>query len=107
MFGRPDFSFVGERVAVFVDGCFWHGCPLHANMPGSNKDFWVEKLARNRARDAIVTKTLRRMGWRVVRVWEHEMRDPRKALARIRRALGSSTAQDRGSRIAVAAEAKP
>jgi DNA mismatch endonuclease (patch repair protein) len=70
---RPDFVFRRERVAVFVDGCFWHGCPRHSNLPVNNRPFWRKKLAANRARDLLVTRILRRLGWRVVRVWEHEL----------------------------------
>ncbi len=70
VFGKPDFIFRRERVAVFVDGCFWHGCPRHATKPANNRAFWKSKLARNAARDREVTRTLRKAGWRVLRVWE-------------------------------------
>ncbi len=73
LFGKPDFSFTKLRVAIFVDGCFWHGCPKHANMPASNRVFWERKLAANVARDRLVTRTLRQRGWRVLRIWEHEL----------------------------------
>ena len=74
---RPDFVWRRERVALFVDGCFWHVCPWHGTRPASNKAFWREKLAKNRARDRLVTRRLRKAGWRVVRVWEHTL--PRAA----------------------------
>jgi len=70
---RPDFVFPKLRLAVFVDGCFWHCCPKHTTKPKNNRAFWQRKLASNRARDALVTRTLRRAGWRVLRVWEHEL----------------------------------
>jgi DNA mismatch endonuclease (patch repair protein) len=70
---RPDFVFKEARLALFVDGCFWHGCPKHATKPKNNAAFWEKKLAGNRWRDALVTRTLRRAGWRVLRVWEHEV----------------------------------
>ncbi len=73
VFGKPDFVFWRERVAVFVDGCFWHGCPRHGTLPKQNGSFWAAKLARNRARDRLVARTLRRAGWRVVRIWEHAL----------------------------------
>lgn len=73
LFGSPDFVFKKHRVAVFVDGCFWHGCPKHATQPKSNQAFWAAKLARNKARDCLVTHTLRQRGWRVLRVWQHEL----------------------------------
>lgn len=74
VFGRPDFVFRRKRVAVFVDGCFWHACPRHATRPKNNRAFWAAKLAANRARDRKVTRTLRALGWKVVRIWEHELR---------------------------------
>jgi DNA mismatch endonuclease (patch repair protein) len=67
---RPDFVFPKLKLAVFVDGCFWHGCPRHATRPKNNRAFWDKKLSGNRTRDALVTRTLRSAGWRVVRVWE-------------------------------------
>ncbi len=68
-----DFVFPKQRLAIFVDGCFWHGCPKHATQPKNNAAFWRRKLDGNRRRDALVTRTLRRAGWRVLRVWEHEL----------------------------------
>ena len=70
---RPDMVFIGARLAVFVDGCFWHGCPLHSTMPKNNRDFWEQKLRRNRERDADNTQSLVAQGWRVLRLWEHEI----------------------------------
>ena len=69
---RPDLTFAGPKVAVFVDGCFWHSCPLHGTTPGTNRDYWEPKLRRNRERDRLVTAALTAEGWVVVRVWEHE-----------------------------------
>lgn len=91
MFGKPDFVFRRERVAVFVDGCFWHCCPKpkHSPMPKGNADFWFKKLSSNRVRDRLVTRTLRKQGWTVIRIWEHDLTSnaaPR-AVARIERAL--------------------
>src|SRR5689334_11075326 len=71
--GKPDIVFVKKRVAVFVDGCFWHGCPTHSNLPKNNAAFWATKLSRNKARDKQVTRILRRNGWTVIRVWEHAL----------------------------------
>ncbi len=85
VFGKPDFVFRLRKVAVFVDGCFWHGCPRHCRMPAGNRRFWQEKLARNQARDRLVTRTLRQRGWRVLRIWEHEL--ARKNTARLLRRL--------------------
>lgn len=87
---RPDFVFRLERVAVFVDGCFWHGCPTHGTRPRQNRKFWDEKIARNRQRDRLVTRALRQSGWTVLRLWECALAKKRQAhtLARLRRALG-------------------
>lgn len=89
IFGRPDFVFREARVAVFVDGCFWHCCPRHATRPKTNPAFWRKKLARNRARDLTVNRTLRAQGWKVLRVWEHELarRAQARLLQKIQRAL--------------------
>ena len=73
VFGKPDFVFRSARVAVFVDGCFWHGCPKHSNIPANNRAFWTRKLAANKARDQRVNRTLGKEGWRVVRIWEHDL----------------------------------
>jgi DNA mismatch endonuclease (patch repair protein) len=73
--GRPDLAFVASRVVVFVDGCFWHGCPTHYIRPKGNAAFWKRKLTANRNRDVAVTKELSLLGWRVLRFWEHEVVD--------------------------------
>jgi DNA mismatch endonuclease (patch repair protein) len=90
--GRPDFAFRKERVAVFVDGCFWHGCPKHFKRPKSSRKFWDEKIARNKARDAKVGRELRKLGWKVLRIWEHALsrREAVKSLRRVERALSRS-----------------
>ena len=88
IFGKPDFVFQKLKLAVFVDGCFWHGCPKHATKPKNNPAFWRRKFSRNKQRDVLVTWTLRRAGWRVLRVWEHELASKNEArlLRRIQRA---------------------
>jgi DNA mismatch endonuclease (patch repair protein) len=68
--GSPDFVWRRERVVLFVDGCFWHGCPRHGETPRSRVAYWTAKLARNAKRDHAVSRTLRGMGWTVLRVWE-------------------------------------
>ena len=74
VFGKPDFVFPKLRLAVFVDGCFWHGCPRHGTKPRNNAAFWRKKFARNKARDRLVTRTLRQSGWRVLRIWNTNWR---------------------------------
>src|SRR5262249_30770296 len=71
--GRPDIAFPVKKVAVFVDGCFWHGCPEHGVKPRSNVHFWADKLKKNTARDQAVAKALEKLGWKIVRFWEHEV----------------------------------
>lgn len=78
----PDFVIRAPRICVFVDGCFWHGCPRHFNVPTRNGDWWREKIAANRARDRVQRQRLRRSGWRVVRVWEHDVDDVGGRVAR-------------------------
>ncbi len=82
---RPDVVFPRLRIAVFVDGCFWHCCPTHGTVPKRNADWWVEKLERNRLRDRRVDDDLEAAGWIVVRVWEHEPSE--QAAARIAKAI--------------------
>jgi DNA mismatch endonuclease, patch repair protein len=67
-----DLVFRGLQLAVFVDGCYWHGCPEHYTVPRTNTSYWSEKIARNRARDAQVDADLRAAGWTALRIWEHE-----------------------------------
>jgi len=87
---KPDFVFSKQKVALFVDGCFWHGCPKHANMPRNNRDFWAKKLQGNKDRDKLVNRELRKLGWTVVRVWEHELKNPGKVAAKLKKALGKN-----------------
>ena len=72
--GKPDFAFPSLRIAVFVDGCFWHGCPVCGRPPHSNVEYWGPKVAMNRTRDEAVTSDLQKTGWKVLRIWEHEIR---------------------------------
>ena len=87
--GRPDFVFPERRIVVFVDGCFWHGCRAHFRRPKSNVEYWDQKLCRNKMRDRIVGRTLRKKGWHVIRVWEHDLvgRRQRLCIRRIKRRL--------------------
>ena len=82
---RGDIVFTRRRVVVFVDGCFWHGCPVHATWPANNAAWWREKLTANMDRDRRNTKALEELGWTVLRFWEHESRD--ETVARIVTAL--------------------
>lgn len=85
---RPDFVFRRARLALFVDGCFWHGCPKHATRPKNNRAFWQRKLSRNKTRDRLVNHALRRANWRVLRIWECALKkNPLNCLRRIQRVL--------------------
>lgn len=76
-----DIAFNGLRIAIFVDGCFWHGCPLHATWPKQNAGFWRSKILANEERDRDTDDRLRADGWEVIRIWEHE--SPKEAADRI------------------------
>ena len=71
--GKPDFVFPKERIAVFVDGCFWHGCPLHYSAPATRKKFWKDKLRRNVLRDLEADDELSSQGWIIYRIWQHDL----------------------------------
>ncbi|MBF0176970.1 MAG: very short patch repair endonuclease [Magnetococcales bacterium] len=86
--GTPDFAFIKGKVVVFVDGCFWHGCPIHYTAPVRNAEFWQKKLACNLERDRRVDEELAKMGWRVVRVWEHEVKEDHDIPKNLMRELG-------------------
>jgi len=85
--GRPDFVFFKARIAVFVDGCFWHGCRWHCRRPKSGSAYWEPKITRNKGRDREVVAQLRRSGWRVYRIWEHSLKQPEKVIARLNAVL--------------------
>jgi DNA mismatch endonuclease (patch repair protein) len=82
---RPDLVFSASRVAVFVDGCFWHGCPVHGTSPKTNADYWLSKIAENRRRDARNSASLEAEGWIVIRAWAHE--PPQDVVTRVAAAI--------------------
>lgn len=90
--GKPDFTFRKKRLAVFVDGCFWHGCPKCYRLPKDNRAYWKKKVESNRCRDRRVGRKLRETGWSTLRFWEHSLKTPdrkKRALARLKKALSS------------------
>lgn len=87
LIGKPDFTFRRERVVVFIDGCFWHGCRWHFRLPESNRHYWNRKIHANIKRDRKVTRSLQASRWCVLRFWEHSLADESMALRRITRAL--------------------
>jgi DNA mismatch endonuclease (patch repair protein) len=80
--GNPDFVFPKNKMAIFIDGCFWHGCPRHLRLPATNKKYWQQKVASNILRDNRVNKLLKERGWKICRFWEHELMDL-KRLSRV------------------------
>lgn len=87
--GKPDFAFRSEKVLIFVDGCFWHGCPKCYRRPGSHREYWDAKIAGNRKRDRSVSRELRNRGWHVVRVWQHQLANPARVARLVKRVLRS------------------
>ena len=89
LIGKPDFVFLKFRLVVFVDGCFWHGCPRCYTEPKSNRAFWRHKIAANRKRAVSIKRELRKSGWRVLRIWQQELKrkDEFRLLARLKRAM--------------------
>ncbi|MFA5187952.1 MAG: very short patch repair endonuclease [Patescibacteria group bacterium] len=88
IFGNPDFVFLKDKVVIFIDGCFWHGCPYHYHVPKTNKKFWNAKIKANKKRGKIVNSVLRKNNWTVVRVWEHQLKkDQPFYLEKIRKLL--------------------
>jgi DNA mismatch endonuclease (patch repair protein) len=85
---RPDLVFTAAHVAVFIDGCFWHGCPLHGTKPATNSDYWLPKLEANQRRDKSNTQRLEAAGWTVIRAWAHE--DPPEVALRVETALSEA-----------------
>ena len=91
LIGRPDFVFRAQRIAIFVDGCFWHGCRLHGRQPRDNAAYWAQKLAKNAARDRLVARILKLKGWKVIRIWEHDLKNPIAVVRRLERVLTFSS----------------
>jgi len=88
--GKPDFVFRAKRVVIFVDGCFWHGCPRCYHRPKSHQKYWDAKVAANIQRDRRNRQRLRRQGWRVLRIWEHELvTSPANCVKKIQRKLAA------------------
>ena len=73
--GKPDLVFVKAHIAVFIDSCFWHGCSQHVRMPNSNQEYWQVKIRRNVERDAKTNELYKELDWRIIRVWEHELKE--------------------------------
>lgn len=74
LFGRPDIAIKKYKIVVFIDSCFWHGCPLHGEIPATNTNFWREKIQKNKERDIQVNDYYRAINWHILRIWEHELK---------------------------------
>lgn len=78
LLGKPDVAFISKKVVVFWDSCFWHGCKRHGSIPLTNRSFWIKKIAKNKERDKVVNNGYKKMGWKVLRCWEHELESNQK-----------------------------
>jgi DNA mismatch endonuclease (patch repair protein) len=91
LMGKPDIVFVKDKVAIFIDSCFWHGCPYHCRMPRTNRAYWNAKIKRNKRRDKEVTKWYKTNGWTILRFWEHGLKKSvKKCVKRIIKAKPQS-----------------
>lgn len=82
-FGKPDIIIAPQKVVIFVDSCFWHGCKKHCRMPKSNRDYWIEKINRNKKRDGLVNAYYRKNHWLIIRIWEHNLENIDKYIDKI------------------------
>jgi DNA mismatch endonuclease (patch repair protein) len=96
--GKPDFVFRSRRLAIFIDGCFWHGCPKCYRLPEDNRPYWEAKVSSNRSRDRRRTRELRSLNWQVLRIWEHSLKSAR-GRAHVLRKLESAYADSRKSAV--------
>jgi DNA mismatch endonuclease (patch repair protein) len=74
-FGKPDIVFASHKIVIFIDSCFWHGCKIHGRMPTANKKYWADKIKRNKERDTEVSKHYKKLGWHIIRIWEHDIKN--------------------------------
>ncbi len=89
--GKPDIAFIGKKVVIFLDSCFWHGCRWHCRIPQANRSYWQKKIERNKKRDKEINKIYKEKDWEVLRFWEHQIKkDPRKAIEMIGKSLARS-----------------
>ena len=86
---KIDIAFHSRKIAIFIDGCFWHGCPVHSHLPKTNQDYWLPKLKKNMDRDQVTNAYLTSTGWRVLRFWEHETSNPENIISEIENLLKS------------------
>ena len=87
LMGKPDVAFIGKKLVIFIDSCFWHGCKRHFRVPKSNKLYWQLKIEKNKNRDKEVTKFYKKNGWIILRFWEHDLKNANKIIEKIRTIL--------------------
>lgn len=98
LLGSPDFSFAGSKVVIFIDGCFWHGCPTCGHIPKTNQPYWTAKIGRNKKRDRRYMRELRKQGFKVIRIWECALkRHPERSLQRILNKLNPPSKSEKNS----------
>ncbi|MBS4022497.1 MAG: very short patch repair endonuclease [Dethiobacter sp.] len=83
LLGKPDISIKKYKVVIFIDSCFWHGCPLHCRVPSSNTEYWESKISKNKKRDSLISASYKQKGWNILRIWEHELDNSFKAVMEI------------------------
>jgi DNA mismatch endonuclease (patch repair protein) len=94
--GKPDFVFLKKKIAIFVDGCFWHGCRACRNIPRSNRSFWESKIEKNKRRDRKISRRLKKSGWQVLRFWEHDLKKrPTECCRQIQKLLSTHSTRIR------------
>lgn len=86
-FGKPDIVLPKHKTAIFIDSCFWHGCKRHCRLPSARKKYWTTKIERNKERDKKVNRHYRKMGWKIIRVWEHEIKNTDSIICKISKSL--------------------
>lgn len=86
-FGKPDIVLKKYKTVIFIDSCFWHGCSKHCRLPSSRRKYWVGKIERNKKRDKAVNVNYKKMGWKIIRIWEHKLKDIKAIAIRIKKAF--------------------
>jgi len=77
-FGKPDIVIASKKIVIFIDSCFWHGCKKHCRIPKAHRDYWVKKISRNKERDKEVNSHYKKIGWKILRIWEHDFKNINK-----------------------------
>jgi DNA mismatch endonuclease (patch repair protein) len=97
-FGKPDLVLNKYKTVIFVDSCFWHGCKKHCRLPSTRKNYWLPKIERNKQRDKEVNRNYKKEGWKVIRVWEHQLKSSDKIIKKISEELKIASTFERGEK---------